>query len=244
MTRTFLLVALLIGAVAAGCGQSLGTRVRQLESEDPGVRRGAALAVGNHRGADKYPKVVELMCLVAKSDPERTVRAAGADALAELDGEPVVQTLADILRQDKSPFVRTHAAHALGQHEGTPAVIDPLAQALRTDPDVDVRIAAAESLRGFKEPAAAEALADGVADTDVAVSYKSWEHLRYMTGQDLPRETGPWKEFLASAEKPFKKYGWPPRMPRGRDQRPFIREGVGDSLKRAFGKDVYEQELE
>jgi HEAT repeat protein len=257
--RKFLLVGLLaVWTVAAGCGQqqmgtgnffrmlfppSLGTRVRELESEDPGVRRDAALAIGKHRRASRYPKVVELMCLVARSDPERTVRAAATRSLGRLEGESVLEALAGILKEDKSPWVRTHAAVALGKHEKSDAVLEPLVEALRTDPDVDVRLAAAEVLRDYKQREAAEALSDAVGDSDIAVSSKSWKQLRFMTGQDLPRETAPWKEYLATAEAPFDRYGHPPPMPKGEDQRPFIREGLGDAFRRAFEKDVHEEEL-
>jgi HEAT repeat protein len=115
--------------------------------------------------------------------------------------------------------------------------------ALRTDPELDVRLAAADALRNYKDLAAAEGLADQVEASSIALAHACWVNLRYMTGQDLPRAVAPWREFLASSEKPFKRYGHPPPLPQGRSQRPHMTQGVGDFVKDLFKQDPSEAEL-
>jgi hypothetical protein len=114
---------------------------------------------------------------------------------------------------------------------------------MQSDDSVDVRLAAEDALRNFKDRPAAEALANGLGKSDIAEVQKCWESLRYMTGQNLPREPAAWDAFLASAEDPFARHGRPPPLPKGQSQRPTITKGFGDFFKGLFEKDVRESEL-
>jgi len=254
-----ILVTAGLGALAAGCsGQkidlagwlkqhvfppSTSERVIAVQSPLADRRREALQEIVKDKKARNVESVIKLYCLLARTDADPLVRAAAVRGLARLEGEPVVPTLCHVLETDKDAYVRADAAASLGEHEG-PAVIESLIDAVQSDASTDVRTAAAESLRRFQDKQAAVALAEVVSCRDLAVAYNAWEGLRYMTGQDLPRESAPWNAFLASAEDPFADYGHPPSMPKGESQRPHFTRGIGEFVKGLFEKDPMEAELE
>ena len=256
MRRRFLSLAMLWLAAASGCTgdastgplarlfpRPLGARVVELENENPDVRRKAVEAIAKSGKVETVPSLVRLLCLVARNDRDAMVRSAAAQALGGVNGEGVLEALAEVLAKDENPYVRTDAAEALGRH-AAPEAVQALVEVMQSDSSVDVRIAAEEALRNFKDRSAAEALINGLGKSDVAEVRKCWESLRYMTGQDLPREPVAWDAYLASAEDPFARHGRPPRLPKGESQRPTITKGLGDFFKGLFEKDVCESELE
>lgn len=257
MTRKAVYIAALAALLVGGCAGknplrwvaetimpvSLGTRVIQLESEDADVRREAVLAIASSNKVESAPALVRLLCVVARTDPDAMVRAGAARALGRVEGEGVVDTLVEVLRADPSAYVRSDAAMALGR-KGAPEGLPALVEAMRNDANTDVRVAAGGALRHFKDRAAAEALVAGLEDSNVAQAHKCWESLRYVTGQDLPREPAPWEAFFASAEDPFARHGRPPRAPKGKNQRPVMTKTVGQFFKNLFAEDVQKAELE
>ena len=256
MTRRWLPMGLLAAATVAGCGKQAGmdnvmgkvfpkpveVRVVEVQSEDADVRRNAVLAVGKSKKVHRYPSLVRLLCLVARTDSDAMVRAAAARSLSGVRGEGVVETLAEVLAEDPNAHVRLDAAKAMGGQEGS-EVVRALAAALKDDTSLDVRVAAAEVLREFRDGEAARALADRLDDTRLAVAFKAWESLRHMTGQDLPREPEPWEAFLASSDAPFARHGHAPALPKGESQRPHFTKGIGDFFADFFKRDVREAEL-
>jgi len=244
---------------AAGCGgsqkdvtaylndllfpPSTAERVVQVESRLADNRREALQKIAKDKKARRIESVVKLYCQVARTDKDPMVRAAAVRGLADMQGDPVVPALAHVLAADKDAFVRTDAAASLARHDD-PLAMETLVDALKSDASADVRIAAAESLRAFRDKRAAEALAAATEYRDLGVAYNAWLSLRYMTGQDLPRQTAPWTEFLAASADPFADYGDPPRLPKGESQRPQFTTGIGDFFRGLFAKDPLEAELE
>jgi len=222
---------------------STSERVIAVQSPLADHRREALQKIVDDKKARSVESVTELYCLVARTDKDPMVRSAATRGLADLEGERVVPTLCHVLETDKSAYVRSDAAGSLAHHEDASA-LEALIDALGSDPSPDVRRAAAEGLRRFKDKRAAAALAKAVAFRDLAVAHSAWKSLRYMTGQDLPRASEPWTQFLASAEDPFADYGHPPKMPKGENQRPHFTRGVTDFVRSLFEKDPLEEELE
>ena len=256
MRRRLLALAMLGLAAASGCTvdpslgplarlfpRPLGARVVELENENPDVRRKAVQAVAKSGKADTVPSLVRLLCLVAQKDRDAMVRSAAVQALGGVKGEGVLETLAGVLAKDGNPYVRSDAAGALGR-QAVPDAVPLLVEAMQGDASVDVRLAAEDALRNFKDRSVAEALVDGLGKSDIAEVQKCWESLRHLTGQDLPREPAAWDAFLASAEDPFARHGRPPPLPKGESQRPTITKGFGDFFRGLFEKDVRESELE
>jgi HEAT repeat protein len=148
--------------------------VEGLRSKDPGLRRSAAEALGT-KGRAALPALSKALSdgdvivrrevawsfvrigtlaqpatpalLAALSDNDREVREHAATALGQI-GRPAraaIPTLVNMLRSDEEFGARQHAASALGNigeaGEALPALITAL-----TDPDINVRIVAAEAL--------------------------------------------------------------------------------------------------
>jgi hypothetical protein len=249
-----------VGALVAACfgcgGQTMdqwlkeklvppptASHVARIESARPDERREALEAVARDPAARQTPSVVRLFCLIAKTDKDPMVRSAAVRGLAEMQGEEVWSALDTVARRDQNPFVRADAVTALGR-QALLQSLGTLKEVLTGDADSDVRMAAAETLRQFKHKAAVQMLAAALGDASLGVSLKAWESLRYMTGRDLPRDVGPWQEFLASAADPFVAYGKAPPMPRLQNQRPQFTKGPIESFKGLFAKDVREAELQ
>lgn len=224
-------------------GPSTSERVIAVESTSADERREALEAIVKDKDARDVESVVRLYCLVARTDADPMVRSAAVRGLAQLEGDDVVPTLCHVIETDKDPYVRTDAAHALGHHEDA-AAVEALLDALQGDEAIDVRVAAAESLRLHKNDRAANALAKALESRDLGVAYAAWESLRHMTGQDLPRKTDPWTEFLASADDPFADYGRGPDLPCPESQRPHFTQGVTDFMRGLFEKDPLQEELD
>jgi len=218
-------------------------RVVQIEGQQADARREAVTAVAVDRSMWAVPSVVKLFTLVATTDADPMVRSAAVRGLVNMQGDGIAEALSSVLLRDKNAFVRCDAAHALGNRmppEGEQALIT----ALSSDTSSDVRLAAAEELHNFQDKAAADALVAALRDHNVAIAYRAWEGLRYMTCEDLPREEAPWKEFFVSTENPFADYGKPPLMPQGANRRPVLTQGLTDFFNGLFAKDIRQAELE
>jgi HEAT repeat protein len=218
------------------------TRVSQLESPNADQRREALRVLAAGKNTQAIPSVVTIFCTLAKTDKDPTVRDMAVQGLAGMQGDAVLETLTAVAASDRSPYVRREAVMALGRRvppEGAQAII----KTLKEDSSVDVRLAAAEALSRFREKAAAEALVAALEDSDLGVATRAWEGLRYMTGQNLPREVQAWAEFMVSADDPFTLYGKPPPMPRGVNQRPTFTKGPAQFIRNLFAKDVLDAEM-
>ena len=144
--------------------------------EDATVRRRAALALSLIPGADSALRT-------AAADPDPRVRAVAVDALAEQPAQDAsVAALVGAL-DDSDPWVRRHAADALGTL-GSPTAADGLARRL-ADPEAFVRHNAATALMklGPSAAAAVPALIPALRDPD--------RYTRAMAGLALRRIGGP-----------------------------------------------------
>lgn len=241
--------------LAAGCGGSSGTdwkerffpppvatQLVRIESDRPDDRREALQTVAADSGARQLPSVVKVFCLVAKSDKDPMVRSAAVRGLAVMAGEEVAPTLGAVATRDESPYVRMDACGSLGRQKEAGAAA-PLMEVLCADRIADVRVAAADALRNFKDKAVVKALVTALDDSSLAVSRNAWESLRYMTGQNMPRKAEAWGDFLANSENPFELYGKPPAMPKGANQRPQFTKGPAEFIRDLFKTDPQEAEL-
>jgi hypothetical protein len=248
-------VVMAAGLLAAGCGGQtadawikarlapMPTReqVNRIKSDRPDDRREGLLAAASDRNARAEPAVVEVFCRKAVEDEDPMVRSAAVRGLALMDGPQVVPSLELVATRDGSPYVRADAVTALGGKDGG---ADVIMRVLRGDAVADVRVAAAGALRSFKDKAAAEALLAAMGDGSLAVAQKAWLSLRYMTGQNLPRQARVWEEYLTSPDDLFAAYGKPPPLPKEASQRENLRKGPRDLIRSLFAKDPNEAALE
>lgn len=257
MSRGAAVAAVLAAVALAGCqGKTMdswikekmtptpmATHVARVESTKPDERRESLQTVAANADARSVASVIKLYCLVVTTDEDPVVRAAAARGLGKMQGEGIVEALGKAATRDASPYVRCDAVASLGQ-VGKPEAVPVLAYVLANDTSEDVRIAAAIALRQFKDKAAVDALLAALPDANLAISYRAWESLRYMTGQGLPRQVEPWKEFLATVDDPFVLYGKPPLMTKGMNQRPQFTKGPAQFIRDLFKKDPRQAELE
>jgi HEAT repeat protein len=71
-----------------------------------------------------------------------------------------------------------------------------LAEVLRRDPDIDVRLAAARSLGEIGDPAAVTALGAALDDTDPAMQVRAVASLREVTGKDFGADVNRWRQYV------------------------------------------------
>jgi len=149
---------------------------------DADVRRKSVmkLASSDFGGEAPYVRMYRLLL----DDPDPTVRAACIRALG-MHGE--VEDLDRIIThlEDRAAGVRWEAAKALQKIHGDQA-IRPLIR--RLDPDVeddpDVRLAAADALGQYAQPAVFDALVGALNDQSFSVAAAARRSLVTLTGQD------------------------------------------------------------
>jgi len=139
---------------------------------------------------------------IAQSDPDPTVRAAAVRASnASRDRAAVPVFIAAL--NDKSDMVRLQAAKALSNIPDRTAA-DPLMRVLGNQAEQrDVRIAAAEALRHYRNLDVARVLAGTVGGRDFSIAWQSRWSLIILTGRDLGYSEHAWLEFLAGPDKPL-----------------------------------------
>ena len=71
-----------------------------------------------------------------------------------------------------------------------------LSEALRSDVDADVRLAAAEALGETKNPAAVAALGEALSDSDPAMQYRAVLSLQQATGKDFGTSVERWQQYV------------------------------------------------
>jgi HEAT repeat protein len=107
-------------------GDAVAQRVRELQDDDPLVRRYAAWALGeleDTRGVRPLSEGLE--------DRNADVRLVAAWALGEIKDNMAIPPLIDLL-EDDDPLVREMAVLALGEIEH-PAAVEPLSEAYRRE---------------------------------------------------------------------------------------------------------------
>ncbi|TVM04156.1 MAG: hypothetical protein CV087_01800 [Candidatus Brocadia sp. WS118] len=110
-----------------------------LESEDPGKREDAIIALGE----SKDTKAIEIISKALANDPIEDVRLSAIDALLDIGDKSIVDPLSTALN-DRDPWVRESAVEALGEVGGE-AAIEFIKNALN-DEDGSVRELAQEIL--------------------------------------------------------------------------------------------------
>jgi HEAT repeat protein len=140
--------------------EAAALRQRLLDS-DPGVRRVALLAFADLEDEALLPTIASLLRL----DPEPTLRAEAARALAGWGGDDVVDALADALSDE--PSVRQAAALALTELKDNAAGARLVSHA--SHPDGFICGAALRALRELRVPAAAVPALQALRHADAGV---------------------------------------------------------------------------
>lgn len=158
---------------------------------DADKRRRSVVLLSNASWGGEAPYLKTYRLLV--DDPDPTVRAAAIAALGRWGDPTDVPALGRLLdeKNESSDLVRWEAAKALQRIHDEKAIA-PLAQALITDIDADVRQASAMALGQYPSRRAFDALVGGLDDDDFAVVTASAESLKTLTGQDYADDGERW----------------------------------------------------
>lgn len=145
--------------------------VEALRHEEPEVRGGAAVALGQLADTAAVEPLI-----AALADEDRGVRKGAASALGHLgDGHAVDPLIAAL--SDEHYEVRVHAAMALGDL-GDARAVEPLTVNLTNDISWDVRAFAARALEALGDARAGEPLIDALGDEEAMVRGHAAQALR------------------------------------------------------------------
>ncbi len=140
-------------------------------------------------------------------EPDPLVRQAVVRAIAQFR-TPMAQQVLEAGLADEDDAVRVACCQALGKR-AVAGVSDPghnsvpaLANALRTDENIDVRLAAAEALGKIKSPEAIQSLAVALDDRDPALQYVGVQSMKSITGQDYGPDVEAWRQVAAGGTPP------------------------------------------
>jgi HEAT repeat protein len=141
---------------------------------------------------------------IGRMDNDFLVRATAIRSLnRSRDRSPAAMTLYVKSLEDTNTPVRLEACKALG-HMPTDDAIDPLLKILgRVDEDKDVRIAAADALRHYKNIEVARTLVLMLSDRDFGIAWTAHHSLKALTGKDFSYDEAAWLAYLTGPQKPF-----------------------------------------
>jgi hypothetical protein len=114
-------------------------------------------------------------------------------------GSPVAFEVLQEATRDSDREIRIAACDAWVTHGG-PQMVPHLSQLWRTDPALDVRLAAGRSLGKAQGPEVVQALAAGLEDPNPSIQYRAVFSLRETTGKDFGDDANAWREFIGGGE--------------------------------------------
>jgi HEAT repeat protein len=138
-------------------------------------------------------------------EPDPLVRQAVVSAIAEFR-TPMAQQVLDAGLADENHAVRIACCQALGRR-GEATSVAGLANVLRAEKDIDVRLAAAEALGKIKSPESIQALVVALDDRDPALQYVGVQSMKSLTGQDYGPDVQAWRSVATGGSPP------PPEAP-------------------------------
>lgn len=162
---------------------SLAGRMRNLEQ---------IAAQADSVSATEASRIASALAMELQAGPEPALQLALVRTLRRLRHPAALPGLTWALEQGDED-TRREACRAIAQLED-PEAIPILARAARSAADVDVRIAATEGLRRFRDPFAVQALGQALDDRDPAVQYTAMQSLEQLTGRDLGLDARQWKQ--------------------------------------------------
>lgn len=140
---------------------------------------------------------------IAQNDPDFLVRATAIRALNRARHQPATPVFIAALT-DEHAMVRLEAAKALANVPDANAAGPLVAAVNNAAEDRDVRIAAADALRHYKQLEVARALANQLGEAgDFSVAWQARRSLRELTGRDMRYDQDAWLGYLAGPEKPL-----------------------------------------
>jgi hypothetical protein len=183
-------------------GKTPGYYARQMEdNSSPDNRwRGMNQLVDNEFA--RHPPYTTRYHQIATADPDPLVRAVAVRALNRSRDAGATDVFVKSLT-DSSDLVRLEAAKALVNLPDPAAVPGLVRLVNKLDEPRDVRIAAAEALKHYKQLDVARALVSRLNERDFGVAWQARRSLRRMTQNDFAYNEAAWLQYFTGPEKPF-----------------------------------------
>jgi HEAT repeat protein len=175
----------------ADYGPSFQTRVARLR----GLRNRA-----DRLEAAEQERISHELVESLRNEDNPALRREMVLALGKLKTETAAAGLREAL-VDSEPEMRVAACVAWRERGGAEA-LERLSAAVGSDTDIDVRLAAARSLAGFRDPTAVRALGTALDDPNPALQHQAVESLRVVTGRDLGGDVAAWRDFARGNPPP------------------------------------------
>lgn len=146
------------------------------------------------------------------NDPDPLIRAQIVRALGVMDTKTASGALFSALN-DRHQFVRIACCKIWGRRGGSDAK-QALSGVLRSDRDVDVRLAAISALGDLKDQSIIPMLAIALEDNDVAIQNRAMVSLENLTGRYYGKDVNAWRAFAGGQEIPEKERSLAERLKR------------------------------
>ena len=156
-------VVLFVCFVRSAVGDEIDVSIKQLTKGNATQRLAAAKALGER----KDPRAVIPLVMALKNDMNWDVRLAAEDALVRI-GPPSVEALVQLLKEEKSCFVRRRSARTVKEIKD-PCAAEHLVKAAATDIDCCVRRFAARGLADIRDPKATEFLDEAMVKKNLEI---------------------------------------------------------------------------
>lgn len=208
-TKTCWLTAVLL-ATSAGCQTMSWPSVWPFPERERTTYRGPAMRIdtieqlaAQATGSDTpdQREVAEQLARQIQIESDPLVRAAVVRTIAKFR-TPIAQQVIEAGLADNDAVVRMTCCRALGERAETTSVAR-LAQSLRTDKDLDVRMAAAEALGKIKTPESMQALVVAIDDRDPAMQYVGVQSMKSVSGKDYGGDVAAWRQVAAGGSPPL-----------------------------------------
>jgi len=182
--------ALFIFLFILGCGGPTPS----LNSSDADLRRLEIINLSDSSEASEHFK--DFVALLEK-DPDYLVRAQAAVALGNLKNAQAIPVLIKALN-DTSQWVRVDVVIAIGELKG-PTTLPALDKVLSDDISPDVRRTTARVLGAIGGQESIDVLIKALEDRDPGVAEISYQSLRQITKQNIPKNSKEWGKWRSEA---------------------------------------------
>jgi hypothetical protein len=139
---------------------------------------------------------------IAQTDADPLVRAVAVRALNRSRDAGATEIYIKAL-SDESSMVRLEGAKALNNMPNPSAIAPLVAMLGKPEENRDVRLAAAEALKHYKQLDVGRALVARLNERDFGIAFQARESLRGMTQNDLGYNESAWLQFFTGPTKPF-----------------------------------------
>jgi len=135
-----------------------------------------------------------------RNEADPLLRREQVRVIAGCASPAAAETLTSALA-DSEPDIREVACDAWAKHGG-PLAIPKLADTMKHDADLNVRLAAVRALAKIGGSDAITAVAPALEDEKPAMQYRAVQALREMTGKDFGDNANAWREYIRGGSPP------------------------------------------